>query len=136
MKEVLSSAVKAGLGALFHNSKEAYPLLIALTKMSHPQNATTISTDNSTAAGISNITIKQRRSKAIKMHYYWLCNRVSQGQFTVLWKRGKDNLADYFTKHHPKSHHTAIWSMYLHHSANPSRNYFQLLADDKEEAPT
>jgi hypothetical protein len=60
MKEVLSSAAKAEPVALFHNSKEACPLQIALTEMGHPQNATTLSTDNSTAAGISNSTVKQR----------------------------------------------------------------------------
>jgi hypothetical protein len=108
MKEVLSSAADAELGALFHNSKEACPLQIALTKMGHPQHATSLSTDNSTAAGISNSTVKQRRSKAINMQYYWLRNRISQGQFAVVWKKGKGNLADYFTKHHPKSHHAAI----------------------------
>jgi hypothetical protein len=65
MKEVLSSAAKAELGALLHNSKEACPLQIALTKMGHPQNATSLSTDNSTAAGISISTVKQRRSKPL-----------------------------------------------------------------------
>jgi hypothetical protein len=136
MKELLSSAAEAELGALFHNSKEACALQTTLTKMDHPQNATTITTSNSTAAGISNSTVKQRRSKAINMRYYWVCDRVSQGQFTVVWKKGKGNLKDNFTKHHPKSHHATIRSTYLHHSANPARNYFQLLGDGKEEAPT
>jgi hypothetical protein len=58
MKEVLSSAAEAELGVLFHNSKEACPLQIALTEMGHPQNATPLSTDNSIAAGISNSTVK------------------------------------------------------------------------------
>jgi hypothetical protein len=136
MKEVLSWAAEAELGALFHNSKKACLLQIALTEMGHPQNATSLSTDNSTAAGISNITVKHQRSKAINMRYYWIHNRVSQGQFTVVWKKGKGNSADYFTKHHPKSHHAAIGSTYLHDSANPLRNHFQLLAKEKEEAPT
>ena len=34
------------------------------------------------------------------MRFYWIRNRVSQGQFLVHWKRGSDNHADYFTKHH------------------------------------
>jgi hypothetical protein len=137
MKEVLSSAAEAELGALFHNCKEACPLQIALTEMGHPQYATSLSTDNSTAAGISNSTVKQCRSKAIDMQYYWIRDRVSQGQFTVVWRKGRGNLADYFTKHHPKSHHAAIWSTYLHDSTNPLSNYFQLLAqEDQEEVPT
>jgi hypothetical protein len=110
MREVLSSAAKAELGALFHNSKEACPLQIALTEMGHPQNATSLSTNNSTAARISNSTVKQRQSKAMDMHYYWVHDCMSQGQFTVVWKKGKSNLADYFIKHHPKSRHAAICS--------------------------
>jgi len=78
MKEVLSSAAEAELGALFHNAKEACPLQIALTEMGHPQNATSLSTDNSTAAGISNSTVKQCRSKAIDMSFYWVRDHVSQ----------------------------------------------------------
>jgi S-adenosylhomocysteine hydrolase len=136
MKEVLTTAVEAEVGALFHNSKEACPLHIALTKVGQPQHSTILSTNNSTAAGISNSTVKQRRSKAINMRYYWVCYRVSQGQFTVVWKKGKDKLAEYFTKHHPNFHHAGIRSTYLYHLANPARNFFKLLAEDKEEAPT
>jgi hypothetical protein len=91
--------------------------------MGHPQNATTIIKSNFTAARISNNTVKQCRSKAIDMPFYWVQDRVSQGQFTVVWNKGKQNLAHQFTKHHPKSHHTAIWSTYLHHSANLTPNY-------------
>ena len=37
MREVLSSAAEAELGALFHNAKEACALRIALEEMGHPQ---------------------------------------------------------------------------------------------------
>jgi hypothetical protein len=63
MREVLSSAAEAELGALFHNGKEACPLRIALTEMGNAQPATPIVTDNSTANGIANETVKQKRSK-------------------------------------------------------------------------
>jgi hypothetical protein len=89
MKEVLFSAAEAELGALFYNSKEACPLHTALTKIGHLQNATTIITNNSTAAGSTNNAVKQRRSKAIDMRLYWVWDCVSQGQFTVIWKKGK-----------------------------------------------
>jgi hypothetical protein len=65
MREVLSSASEAELGALFHNGKEACPIRIALTEMGHPQPAMPIATDNSTATGIANETVKQKRSMAI-----------------------------------------------------------------------
>jgi len=34
-------------------------------------------------------------------------------QFQIYWKKGSDNLADYFTKHHPASHHQRMRSRYL-----------------------
>jgi hypothetical protein len=90
LKESHSSLAEAGIGELFHNSKEACPLCATLTALGHPRNATTIVTPkNSTASGIINATVKSCQSKAIKMRFPWLQDRVSQGQFTVVWKKGK-----------------------------------------------
>ena len=100
IKSVLSSATEAELGALFYNAKDGAMLQTTLEDMGHPQQATPIQTDNACAAGIANNTVKQRRSKAIDMRFYWIRDRVNQGQFLVHWRRGTDNLADYFTKHH------------------------------------
>jgi hypothetical protein len=130
MRKVLSSAAEAELGALFHNGKEACPLRIALEEMGHPQPATPMATDNNTASGIATDTVKQKRSKAIDMRFYWIRDRVSQGQFNIYWSKGKTNRADYFSKHHPASHHQAIRSTYLYSPTNPSRNYFDCLSDD------
>jgi hypothetical protein len=131
MHEVQSSAAEAELGALFLNAKEACPTRICLEELGHSQPATPIVTDNSTATGISNDSVKQKRSKAIDMRYYWVRDRVRQNQFRIHWKPGKTNRADYFTKHHPASHHQAIRSAYLHEpSPTPTRNYFEALADD------
>jgi hypothetical protein len=105
MKVVVSSAAEAELGALFHNGKEAAWLRTTLIDMGHPQPATPIQTDNLCAAGIANDTVKQRRSKAIDMRFYWVRDRVNQGLFIVHWRQGTDNLADYFTKHHSPAHH-------------------------------
>ncbi|KAI2502091.1 Reverse transcriptase (RNA-dependent DNA polymerase) [Fragilaria crotonensis] len=129
MREVLSSAAEAKLGALFHNGKEACPLRIALEEMGHPQPATPMATDNSTASGIATDTVKQKRSKAIDMRFYWIRDRVRQGQFQIYWSKGTTNRADYFSKHHPASHHQAIRSTYLYSPANPTRNYFDCLSD-------
>jgi len=128
MRNVVSSAAEAELGALFLNGKDACPLRIALTELGHPQPATPIQTDNSTAAGIANDTVKQKRSKAIDMRFYWIRDRVRQGQFRIFWRKGSLNKADYFSKHHPASHHRAIRSTYLYSASAPSRNYFDLLA--------
>ena len=41
--------------------------------------------DNSTANGILNGTMKQQRSKAIDMRFYWLKDIAEQGQFKIYW---------------------------------------------------
>jgi hypothetical protein len=121
MKVVLSSATEAEFGGLFFNSKEAVPLRTMLEELGHPQGPTPIQTDNACAAGIANDTVKQRRSKAMDMRFYWIKDRVAQGQFIIHWRRGIDNLADYFTKHHSPAHHQLMRSRYLLELHRPSR---------------
>jgi hypothetical protein len=113
MKSVLSSATKVKLGALFFNAKDAAMLRTTLEELGPPQPATPIQTGNACTSGIANDTVKQRRSKAIDMLFYWIRNRVQDGQYLVHWQRGTDNLADYFTKHHFPSHHHIMHSRYL-----------------------
>jgi hypothetical protein len=105
MRSVLSSATEAELGALFFNAKDTIELHTTLEAMGHPQQATPIQTNNKCASGIVNNTVKQRQSKAIDMRYYWIRDQVKQGQFNVHWRKGTDNLANYFTKHNSPSHH-------------------------------
>jgi hypothetical protein len=113
MNNVLASAAEAEVGGLFINGQAACPLRTTLTKLGHHQPPTIIVTDNECAQGIANDTVKQKRSKAIDMRFYWIRDRVAQNQFQILWKKGADNLADYFTKHHPPSHHRQMRQMYL-----------------------
>jgi hypothetical protein len=133
MREVVSSAAEAELAALFHNAKEACPIRIALEEMGHTQPPTIIQTDNSTAAGIANDSVKQKRSKAIDMQFYWVRDRVRQNQLHIRWKKGSMNKADYFTKHHPATHHQAIRSAYLYNKTDRSKNYFDCLQDEEDE---
>ena len=114
LQVVVSSAAEAELGALFYNGKEGAALRTTLADMGHPQPATPLQTDNACAAGIINDTVKQRRSKAVDMRFYWIRDRVRQGEFLVFWRRGSDNDADYFTKHHSPSHHRKLRHRYLH----------------------
>jgi hypothetical protein len=113
IKAVMSSATEAETGALFYNCKDGAVLRQTLEDMGHPQGPTLVQTDNACAAGIANATVKQRRSKAINMRFYWVRDRVKQGQFIIHWKRGRDNLADYFSKHHSAAHHRLMRSRYL-----------------------
>eukprot|EP00957_Ditylum_brightwellii_P172841 13158077-Ditylum_brightwellii.AAC.1 len=68
----MASAAEAEVGALYTNAWKGEELRTALEEMGHPQPPTPIMTDNTTANGIVNDTIKQRRSRAIDMRFYWL----------------------------------------------------------------
>jgi hypothetical protein len=125
MWNVMASATEAELGAIFQNARDCVPLRIALEEMGHPQAATPIQTDNACAAGIANETVKQCRSKAIDMRFYWICDRIKQDQFIIHWRAGKDNLADYFTKHHSPAHHKLMRSRYLLELHEPAPTYFR-----------
>jgi hypothetical protein len=110
---VMSSAAEAEMGALFINAKEAVHMRRILTEMGHAQPRTPIQTDNSTAEGVINSRIRPKRTKAMDMRFEWLLDREQQGQFKIYWKPGKTNLADYFTKHHPPSHHRNVRGEFL-----------------------
>ena len=105
IKSVMSSAAEAELGALYINASEAVAIRQLLNKMGHEQPRTPIQTDNSTALGVVTNNIQPRRTKAIDMRFYWLQCRDAQGQFKYYWRPGPTNLANYWTKHHPTSHH-------------------------------
>ena len=114
LRNVMASAAEAELGGLFRNGQEGTALRNTLEEMGHKQyGPTPIQTDNSTAEGIANDTVKAKRSKAMDMRFYWIRDRVKQGQFRVHWKPGKTNRADYHTKHHPPSHHIKERPTYL-----------------------
>jgi hypothetical protein len=114
MRQVLSSATEAEVAGLFYNARECCPLRHTLEALGHPQPPTDIQTDNEVADGIVNDRVKQRRSKAIDMRFYWIRDRVRQGQFRIHWKKGADNLGDYWTKHHPVAHHRVVRKVYFH----------------------
>jgi hypothetical protein len=65
IKNVVASAAESEVGAYFQNSQSGAPLRVNLTELGHIQPATPLRTDNSTAFGILNETIKQKRSKAM-----------------------------------------------------------------------
>ncbi len=113
LRNVMASAAESEVGALFVNSQEAIPLRYALEELGHPQPPTPVQTDNSTAAGYSNNTIKQKRSKAMDMRFSWLQCRERQRQFIIYWRPGSENLGDYHTKHHSASHHRKMRPQFL-----------------------
>eukprot|EP00957_Ditylum_brightwellii_P049828 3777915-Ditylum_brightwellii.AAC.1 len=104
----MAMVAEAELGVLFVKAKEAAALQVMLEELRHLQPATLIQVNNSTAYGIVNSSIRQQRSKAIDMQFYWVQNCKRQGQFRVYWEPGRNNKADYFKKHHPQAHHKKV----------------------------
>jgi hypothetical protein len=114
LKHVISSAAEAEIGAVFINENEGAVLGTTLDELGHNHPPTPMETDNTTAIGYINGTIKQKSTKVMTMRFYWIKDRVKQGQFQIYWGPGCQNLADYFTKHHSPAHHKSIRNVYIH----------------------
>jgi hypothetical protein len=61
IKKVVASAAEPEVGVCFHNAQSGAPLRVTLTELGHTQPPTSLRTDNSTAFGILNETIKQKQ---------------------------------------------------------------------------
>jgi hypothetical protein len=83
INNVVASTAESEVGAGFQNAQSGALLIFTLTELGHIQPPNPLRTDNSTAFGILNETIKQKRSKAMDMIYHWLTDRVRQKQFDV-----------------------------------------------------
>jgi hypothetical protein len=78
LKLVAASAAEAELGALFLNAQEAKVLQLIRTELGHPQPLTPIHIDSITTVGNVNNTIKQQRSRAMEIRYFWLLDGKTQ----------------------------------------------------------
>jgi hypothetical protein len=119
LEHVVSSVAEAEFGALFVNVKEGTVTRTTLSEMVHNQDATDLKTYNTTADGIINNIVQQKRSKAMDMRFYWVKYRVEQTKFNPGWAPGDTNLGYYFTKHHSPAHHKRMRPYYLHDKHSP-----------------
>ena len=119
LKWVVTLAVKVEVVSLFHAAQEIVPLRTTVDELRPKQPATPLQTNNNSASGIMNGTIRQQRSKAIDIIFYWLKDRVTQQMFKVYWPPGKVNLADYFLKYHPVSHVKKVRKLYVNEPDSP-----------------
>ena len=118
LKLVAASSFEAELGGLFHNGQDGEYIRTILEEMGHPQPTTMMVTDNLAANNIANDIGKQKRSRAIDMRFYWIQDRIKMGHFHVFWRPGSENLADYWTKHHPTAHHREMRPVILNSKPN------------------
>jgi hypothetical protein len=105
--------------------KSAVSMHITPKELGHSQMQTLIQTNNSTAHALLTNKILPKALKAMDMQFHWLRCRDAQGQFRYYWRPGTQNLADYWTKHHPASHHTAFHPQILTSPSDPE--YTKLL---------
>jgi hypothetical protein len=124
IKAVMSSAAEAEIGALFINAKTAVSMRCTLEELGHSQPRTPIQTDNSTAHALLTNKILPKALKAMDMRFHWLRCRGAQDQYRFYWRPGTQNLADYWTKHHPASHHKSFRPQILTSAEDP--NYTKL----------
>ena len=114
IKNIMASAAIAELGALCLSGQEVVALRNGLEAMGCHQLAALMKTDDSTANGVVNDAMKQKRSKAIDMRFCWPRNRSDQNQFRICWEAGKTNFGDFHTKHHPAVCHKAMQPIHTH----------------------
>jgi hypothetical protein len=103
INSVVSSVAEAELAGAFNAAQAAVPLRRTLHDLGYPQPATLLRIDNTVAIQLANATINAKRSKAMDMRFFWIVDRIRQGQFKTLHIPGVWNLADFFTKPLPKN---------------------------------
>jgi hypothetical protein len=50
----------------------------------------------------------------MEMQFFWVADAVAQKKFDIKYFLGKENLADYQSKHHTGADHVAVCPWYLH----------------------
>ncbi len=94
-------------------AREAVYIRIILEEMGHKQPPTLLQTDNSMAKAVINGKVQSKRMKYMDMQFLWLQDQECQQQFRIYWRPGKVNHADYWTKHHPATHHQNMHKEFL-----------------------
>jgi hypothetical protein len=109
----MSSATKAELADLFIMAHEAIYIKIILEELSHAQSLTPLQTDIALADEVINCKVQPKNTKAMDMRFHWLGDQECQQQFRIYWQPGKLNYANYWTKHHPETHHCNMQKEFL-----------------------
>ena len=94
----------------FQNCQNAIAIIYALNGLGHKQDKTIVITDNTTAEDFVNKIMKGKKSKTWDMRYNWLRDEPTKEKINIIWEKGVDNEADYFTKNHPPSVQSSLTS--------------------------
>ncbi len=109
----MSSATEEELAGLYIMAHEVVYIRIMLKELGHNQLPTPLQIDNAMADAVINGKIQPKRTKAMNMRFHWLRDRKCQQQFQIYWQPGKLKYVDYWTTHHPESHHRNMCKEFL-----------------------
>jgi hypothetical protein len=101
----MSLATEAELAGLYIMVRKAIYIRIILKELGHAQPPTPLQTTNAMADGVINGKVQPKQTKVMDMIFHWLRNRECQQLFRIYWRPRKLNYANYWTKHHPETHH-------------------------------
>jgi hypothetical protein len=102
MSCVVASIAKAELAGGFQAAQIGVQHRNTLEDLGYPQPVTSLRMDNTVALGIAEWKTNGKRSKSMDMRFFWLADRVHQGQFNPYHVPGQWNIADFFTKPLPR----------------------------------
>ena len=75
IRNVVTSAASAEIGALFVNTRQAIPACRQLEEMGHKQPATPTQTGNTTAVGFVSKNLNPKATKSEDMNYWFMRNK-------------------------------------------------------------
>jgi hypothetical protein len=94
-------------------ARKAIYIRIILEELGHAQPPIPLQTNNAMADDVINGKVQPKQTKAMDMRFHWLLNWECQQQFRIYWRPRKLNYANYWTKHHPETHHRNMRKEYL-----------------------
>ena len=109
----MKSVSEAEIGTMYINAREAVPTRKTPIEMGYPQPRTLIQTNSLDAHFVVTNNVQPRRTKEMDISLCRLLCRDLQGQFRYYWMPLTMNLADYWTKNHPASHHQNMRPVFL-----------------------
>ena len=69
IENAMESDAECEIASDFLNAQEAIPIRNTLIELNHPHSSAPVQVDNTTAVGFINKQVKQKRSKAMDMHF-------------------------------------------------------------------
>eukprot|EP00957_Ditylum_brightwellii_P160243 12199627-Ditylum_brightwellii.AAC.1 len=105
IKSVVCLATEAECGGLFYNIQTTFAICHILEEIEHLHQPMKVKTDSTDANSFVHASMHIKQSKYWDMQYHWPWEATTQEALWIFWSKGTNNGVDYFTKHHPPSHH-------------------------------